>query len=83
MENQLPSGAEFLSLNHDERSLLTLEWMRTVIINQTNHLKHHEDKEREERKYFRSIKLIAISAIITACSSLIIGLILFGIKFFI
>ena len=41
MENELPNTSEFLALSPDQRSVLTLEWMRTVIVNQTNHLRHH------------------------------------------
>lgn len=41
MENELPNSSEFLQLTEDERSILMLEWMRVVIINQTNHIKHH------------------------------------------
>ena len=41
MEKELPNSSEFLSLTPDERSILMLEWLKTIITNQTNHLRHH------------------------------------------
>lgn len=41
MKTELPSSSEFLNLTPDERSILSLEWMRAIITNQTNHLRHH------------------------------------------
>lgn len=51
MENELPSFTEFKGLTEEERSILIISYLRIVITNQTNHLKHHW-----------AITLLAISA---------------------
>lgn len=41
MENELPSFTEFKDLTEDERNILIIAYLRIVITNQVNHLKHH------------------------------------------
>ena len=41
MENELPKYSDLKSLSEEERSILIIEKLRTVIVNQTNHLRHH------------------------------------------
>ena len=41
MNNELPSYAELKDLTDHEILLLLVEKLRTVIANQTNHLRHH------------------------------------------
>lgn len=51
MENELPSFTEFKGLTEEERNILIIGYLRTVITNQVNHLRHHW-----------AITLLAISA---------------------
>jgi len=41
MENTLPEYQDLKNLTEEERSIIIIEKLRTVIINQTNHLRHH------------------------------------------
>ena len=41
MNNELPSYTELKSLSEEERSIIIIQSLRTVIINQSNHLRHH------------------------------------------
>ena len=83
MNNEFPSYEELNKMPDHEILIMVVGSLHSMGINLCNHLKHHEDREKEDRKYYRSLKIIAISAIITSCSSLIIGLILLIIKCFI
>lgn len=40
-EIKLPDVDSFLSLTDGERSVLILQSLQTIIINQSNHLRHH------------------------------------------
>ncbi len=40
-EIKLPNVDSFLSLTEGERSILILQSLQTIIVNQSNHLRHH------------------------------------------
>lgn len=48
----------------------------------SNHLRHHEEREKEDRKYRRDIKLVTYSALLVGSGSLLIGLALIFIKWY-
>jgi hypothetical protein len=83
MSDEFPSFDELHELDDHDILIMVVEKLRSVTINQCNHLKHHEDREKEDRKFNRSLKLLAISTLITGSSSLIIGVILIIIRFII
>jgi len=76
MSDEFPSYEELQRLPTKEILIMVVQKLRSVSINQCNHLKHHETKEIADRKYLKSIKLIALSAILSGFITLATGLIL-------
>jgi len=69
MENELPDYQELKNLTEAERSIIIIEKLRTVIINQSNHLRHHW-----------SITLICIAAALTGMFNLGVALLILFFK---
>jgi hypothetical protein len=82
MSDEMPSFEKLKEMPDHEILILAVQKLRSVSINLCNHLKHHEEREKEDRKFNRSLKLVAISSLITGSGSLIVALILLAIRYF-
>lgn len=64
-EVKLPDVDSFLSLTDGERSVLVLQCLQTIIINQSNHLRHHW-----------AITLVCVAAGLTGIFNLCVALLI-------
>lgn len=69
MENELPNYAELESLTDREINIIVIEKLRSVVINQTNHLKHHW-----------AITIVCLAALLTGLFNLSIALVILIVK---
>lgn len=73
MSDEFPSYDELKGMQTREILIMVVGKIRSLGINQCNHLKHHEEREKEDRRFNRTMIVTAIAAIFSAIVSLVIA----------